>query len=565
MSQNHTEIRSAVKLLLKRYDLVNAWKYVLPKWIVHLVFSLITATFILFLLLSAAAFSPEYAVIGDIPPRLKFYFLYFFSNNPLLIYLLIFSLVFIIRSIIQRKTLFFRRKKTWDSIEKEIVNTNYISRDFVLRREYAIIIIASVILLLIVTWKVFLICFALLIALVILPGRQKTFVFSIFLPRIIITIAYVWVTFIFTEENTRYFQALNNKTYALIFMIGIFGSAFFLFHEAMQNTPSIRKYELFMKRMLPVFAYSVFISILLGLIIEFSSNNNYLTKEKHATSVESYIFTDSLNIQNYRLTIHNSLLDLLNQIQNERQNLNEISIEAQLQKISDSYYYSLPYNQKLTSLKKNLVRFDSTMYEIIKRDTVIANDLDNGQYKSAGRLVHHSCIYCSENFKVLFPNQLIDTSYQGSLRRIATVAKIEIKKLNEQIEIAKINDSIIHHRIITGQSIINCHIRDILNKLNTFTDPELAKLKLLEYTGYKYFLISRDSVSLESTFRMYQNSLKEKGTLSNYYLSIYPVKVSKDHIVEINLKRFLIQVVIAVAIGVIGQLIIADKTVTEPL
>lgn len=589
MSDNATEKRDAIKILLKRYDLINAWKYVVPAWLADVVFSVVFSVFILWILLSIVAFSPEEYLFTDAEPnKIKFYFLYYFSHYALYLLLGLCLFIFVIRLLSRQ----IRKKRPAIALESE-TQLNKVSQlihkfpaKFLRLKEIGIFTILGLIMLIAVGTKAFFLYCIMVIAFVILPSLFKVFVFSVFLPRVIITISYVWITFIFTEENTRYFEALDRFVYALIFIMGLFGSAFFLFHEAYQNAPSIKRSDALIKRVLPVLAYAIFISAGLGFIIEYATKDTSLVKEKHAATPEANILTDSLAVENKRHLIFNSLNSILDQIQNERNNLNSIDIVAQLQKTAPSTNYSNAYNMKLEQIKESFTNFAETLFLSLSQDTVI-NKKDTSVVHECEK---HRALNCRDNFEALFEGTST-IRYIDSIHNIKTVYSSNNDSLDAQIYIAQNNDTIMSWIILHAQSIINYHVTEALNRINWYTDKSYLQSKKKGETGYALYE-NKDTLQLDSLHKIFTKNSVWKN---DCYLTYYPVKykyfnatvkskkepdstaqnssnnqyLNQDDTlnpyVPINLKRFLIQVIIAVAIGVIGQLIIADKTVTEPL
>ncbi len=585
--ENKAQIKKAIGVLLKRYDLINAWRLVFPFWLVDIIFSFIFSVFFLWIALSVSVF-----LNFDCLWSYNQYLICWFSNYPLKIFFILFLTVFIARVLfkyslknlytqlfkiylpliwlfprlirlharlvkynIERKNIkkitfhwhlikipkysvikkindFFdiiKSKFFWSLVYKELLGFKlvyFVILIFLLFQFYfnnfpSLYLIIIVILVAIPLFKTF-------------DNNLFLFDINIFLPRIIITISYVWITLVFTEESTSYLSNLGNRIYIIVVLSGLFGSIFLLFNNAWQNAPSVKKTHIFMYRVLPILAYSVFISVLVGLIFEFSGNDG----NKYSHIDESIIFKDSIFTLNNCVEDLEDLEKLKTELKTDWYSLPDIPMDVNLKKKeSIDYYYSDTYNSKLEYIKSNIKYYnalldtfrlkDSLTIKIIKVNT-LEFDTIPGVINKTNQLIDSTSNVWIENNK-RFINEFM--KQDSMLFKLSNTYNSRIDSLNS-------NDN---------KSL------SILHKVSGFN-----------------FLKTKDHIDCACFFKTEINSFfKEQKIDSILYLTDFPLKIKKseknsDNIpFSFNLKRFLIEVVIAVTIGVIGQSLIGGKAGNE--
>jgi hypothetical protein len=566
MLRNTTEIQRAIKLLLKRYDIVQAWKYVLPGWGVNLVFSLVLAVFALWFVLSVATFSPnnEFSCFFF---TINTWILVFFANYPIEVFVVVFVIFYVARMFSQKESK--KRNTRGEDILLKYASQGSHSRQALLSekrtvhtREYIALAVLFLIIIYIIGLYKSLIILVPVGLLVILPMIFRVFSFAIFLPRIIITVSYVWVSFIFTEETSRYLRILPDNTYVLTFIIATFGSIAFLWFEAYQNAPSVRKSELLMRRVLPVFAYAVFFSVILGIVFETSGD----TKESQSTSAEAYHFGSTLNIANTAFIKLNSIKDFRDRIESDWKSLPNISMEVGFQQKNIRHPYSEVYNNDLKILKNHVVNYNSAL-----------EDLANSQSLDSVLLQFSSCNISLADLDK-FPVRLND------VQPIEKVIKNNLRLLQKQVDISIRNDSIFREQLNKQDSILQFIEKHLITFYDTIVEPSKSKYILRQHSAYSTIRQVRNRPFLSTKAvvdQLYEKAKQDTNTscipfkhqskfhsdeliYTEYPIYLYHLN-KQNTAVDFNLKRFLIQVIIAVAIGVVGQLILAEKTVTESI
>lgn len=570
--ENNAQIKKAIGVLLKRNDLINAWHFVFPIWFVDIIFSFIFSVFFLWLALSVFVFANY-----DYFWRYSQYFICWFSNYPLKIILILFLTIFIftlfIRVLLYLNKIYTRLIKLYINLVKynikrrnkkkitfhwHLIKNPKISfiikiNDFfdnvkikefwflALKKVFGFKLIIFIILIFILflflfyffgTRSLFLIIPVVLIALL---SIFKTFDINIFLPRMTITISYVWITLVFTEESTNYLSNLEESIYALVFLIGLMGSIFFLFHNAKHNAPSVKKRNVFIYRVMPILAYSVFISVIVGLIFEFSGDDG----NKYSHIDESYIFRDSIFTLNNRIEDLDDLGKFKIALKNDWYSLPDIPLDVNLKRKESLDYYSDTYNSHLEYIKSNIKYYnalldtfrqkDKMAIKIIKIDT-LEFDTIPGVINKTNQLIGSTSNLWIENNK-RFINELM--KQDSMLFKLSSTYNSRIDSLNS-------NDN---------KSL------SILNKVSGFN-----------------FLKTKDHNECTCFFKMEKDSFFTKQKIERkLYLTDFPLKIQKseknsDNIpFSFNLKRFLIEVVIAVTIGVIGQSILGERTNNESM
>jgi hypothetical protein len=293
-----------------------------------------------------------------------------------------------------------------------------------------------------------------------------------------------------------------------------------------------------MRRVIPVFCYTVTIAVVFGLLVNTSLGP---IRNKQATAIEQNFLNDSIeNLSQQKIKLED-LKFKINKLQFEYYNLPYIPFETKLQSLTNSDNYSTRYNKALTRFRKNV--------EIIGNE--VRGDT-NLHYKNLNFRIG-DMLQMMDNFS--YSNLNIAENTQRELREQDSIFEYNQDKIEDLFSSLMdfVNEA--HYRILEESNILNVpeHFFDKLSGYSYFTsDMDSCKAKLSELL--KYYAESK--ISSQQNKRMNKTLLYTKFPLT--FLNCQNKKI-------LNLKSFLLQISISIALGVIGQLIISDRTATEAL
>lgn len=577
---NTTE-RDAVKVLLKRYDIISAWKLVFRPLLYVPLLSFFSSITLLFLVTSWLVFSSEKVIFSEIfgfnfETRIKI--LYFLSNNTLSCFLklaVLFSIAFSVyflfaykNSLNESNFLSFiksgfddqrsRFNKLFNKENKKSIRHSILNgRNFL----FCLVLILILSISNSVSYFGWGLSLTLFISLFLI--RTRYFVLSVFLPRIIISITYIWATYVLTEENTRLFYGLEDQTYAFIIIVSLLGTFTFLFFEAQQYAPSTRWDQLILKRVMPVFSFTVSIAIIFGLLV---NKNLGEARIKQSAAIASSFLSDSLsklNKQKDEITILDTKID---QIRSQAFNLPNIPVETKLQSLTNSDKYSVRYNYSLSRLQErfmdvsnfiNRLDFNSADSDSLKKSLIRKFDQMKFSKLTLAKKNNHQLRLQDQLF---YDNQLKIDSLISELEEFSLY-------LSKSIYVA---DSIFHnpgnaYNEYSGYSFFAKKPIDtgLVAKLTSYYSPNTKYVSVIKGRTANSSLVEKETTGKAVLYTKFplNLSLKKQVAVTNDT----NLKPNEDLPFVINLKSFLLQVAIAIALGVIGQLIISDKTATEAL
>ncbi|MCX6305401.1 MAG: hypothetical protein NT040_10555 [Bacteroidetes bacterium] len=527
--------KEAIKLLLKRYDILSTWKFVFRPLLYRVAIPFIYSVTTIYILISIFVFSKGSiveSILGHFYKKVVLLSLYFFSNHSM-------ACVWILTFMILCG--FFIRDNVFDlKIQKQKIIKNLKGEIWAIKEGYGLLFIVKsrpgvalkkllgllvifIFLGCLTSWLVF---FYIIIAffLVLIFIRREYFIISVFLPRIIISVTYLWATYILTEENTRLFYALPAGTYLFIFLVSLFGTIIFLYFEAKQYSPSTNWENLLKRRVLPVFSFTVTIAIVFGLIV----NSLLIDKRsKQAQTIQLNFLADSLAINSKLQDCIKTYSEHIERIRSDYHNLPVIPLETKLQSLTNSGFYSRRYNFGIDMLL-NKVQFCLLS---LKLDSALLKSTDSAYYKRTYESIG----------KFGLSHLSVARRFQRQLRQQDSIFEMNQVRLESLItSLTELAD-----RIVAIYSMRKARYDDI----DHLYDSE---------SGYVFFKGKKcDTIELNRLV----NCNKDDVLYTQFPISVY----SNSEKNTINLKSFLIQVAIAIALGVIGQLIISDKTATEAL
>ncbi len=416
---------------------------------------------------------------------------------------------------------------------------------------------------------------------------KKQFRISFLLPRLVIAIAYVWVAFILTDENIRLYSNMSTLSYWTTIFILLIGTFVFLTSEAKQYNPDQNISYIIRRKTFPVFAYGIAISFIFGVVHTLLGT---ITKIENSNSIKSEIFAKEIKNYNQKLDSLKYLENKLMQAQIKFNRAPNLNIATNTQRnLNSKGLKSTEFTKHYNIL---LCRYSASIFEIHSElDSQYKRKIDTTLYcklnKEYRQILVDSILDIHEfGFKSLGDSKK-DTVYlkkyiqnEIAIDSIAYLIHSEIieskKKTEEKIGVLseeKIESDFLRkylyiefkeNQYIDSFKVIKDSIKIIKKNILCLNEkPDGFRTKNCSVDRLKQDLELRIK-SLNIEIERQSNMIKELNRRRMMFVPLFANKNPAQNYF-FSLRALLLRVVLAFAIAVIAQLIISDKTVTEPL
>lgn len=387
--------------------------------------------------------------------------------------------------------------------------------------------------------------FVLFVVGMIIHVKQQGTKLSMILPRIIVSIVTGWFLLIASEEILK--NQLNVDLIVLIIglplvLILLF---VFIFAEIRQHSPYYlykKPSKLFRKTAL-IIVYSFNLSVSFGLIAQPLVVNNYILKSK---VFEDYIYSDQ---REYLNLVKDSYINYRNKLLSI-QSANTIAFSLiQQQELKNDTKILLPdslmfFNLSKTNKTDNRIfsiyaeTYNNKIYSI---DTLTFNSVLRKDFKKRSN-VNEDSIALAYMRPEFFKNSKFDEPLGK---------KVLIQNENRISVLGRICDLAL---VDIGNRILNSSNVDSLITYNTYFDSKKNEKR-------NPFCNDRERYE-----KFVKDSTNSYGFLNNpYYILRYQYRFNNDMRYNIFPSMLIFQNLIVLLLAIVGQLILSDKTITEPL
>jgi hypothetical protein len=375
-------------------------------------------------------------------------------------------------------------------------------------------------------------------------AKASAFNVSFFLPRLLITISYVWVANVITEENTKFYYSIDNSTFIVVGLLLLFGTLVFLFSEARQNNRLHKNTFIILNRVIPVFSLGLFYSFGFAIIATFSGME---ARIENQANVNDILFSSQLDALHKKQAVLNTCKRNLQYVINSKAEIPDLVLSKNSEKVLERL--------GLKSARYT-VKYDTIVRQVCSRISQIANDLSTKELIIKD--LDSSTLATTDSLKrFLLPNSFY-TEYTDSIK--CNLGKAHCHKLLVDSVCFLVSSKCSSFNHLYGNNYNK--ILGITNSLNDIINNLEFKYEstMLFYRG-----ASSDSIKAIAGIapKCKHNDCyccKQESILPNKYVC-FPITKK----VNANLRMLILQTIIALAIAIIAQLILSDKTVAEGL